>query len=42
MLDVVVVEDADKENWDLDGVMTAAEADGSALRGKFCALQTRF
>lgn len=36
----VIVDEADKENVELDGVLTAAEADGCNLRGKFRKLQT--
>lgn len=38
--DAGVVKEATKENWDLDGVMPAAEANASGLRGKFRGLQT--
>lgn len=34
--------ETDKENWDLDGVMTAADAEGSSLRGKFNGAPTEF
>lgn len=39
MSDAVVVEEDDKEDWDLDGAMTAAEAGESSLRGKCCEIQ---
>lgn len=32
MSDAVVVEEVDETNWDLEGVMTAAEAKGRGLR----------
>lgn len=37
--DAVVVEECDEEDWDPDAVMTAAEANGTGLRGRFCELQ---
>lgn len=41
MSGIVVVKEADEENWDLDGVLTAAGTDGNCLCGKFCELQTQ-
>lgn len=38
--DVVAVEEADERTWNLVGVMTAAEADCSGLRGNYCESQT--
>lgn len=40
--DAVVVEETDEEDWNLDGVMTGPESNGSGLRGKFRELQTEF
>lgn len=42
MSNAVVEEKADEEDRDLDGVVTAFEADGSGLREKFRALQTEY
>lgn len=36
------MEEVDEEDWNLDGVVTAAEADKSDLRGKLHELQTAF
>lgn len=36
----VLVVEADKDNWVLNGMITAAEAGRSGLRGKFNELQT--
>lgn len=35
VLPAVAVEEADGEDWDLDGRMNAAQACGSGRRGKF-------
>lgn len=40
--DVVIAEEADKEDWDFDGAMTAAEGNGSGLRGKLHKFHTEF
>lgn len=38
--DTVVVEKGDKENWDLDKVMTATEAAERSLKMTICELET--
>lgn len=40
MCAAVLAEEAEGENWDLNGVMTVAEAEGSRFRGKYGELQT--
>lgn len=42
MSDAVVVDKADGEDWDLDNVMTAAEASRSGLCKSFRELQTEY
>lgn len=40
--DVVVVKEVDEKDWNLNGVMTAAEADECGLQGKFREFQSEY